>query len=148
MGWLTQSFIAVAFLTPAWLAIPFFQRNFGVSAGAFLVWYFVGTSLSVALFGVPRQALVPSVPLVVAITVVGCVFGGIANGSLFSAVAGAPNPGLAVAISNGAALTTFVAAVVFSRLWPTHFAAAEFSIQSLIGAVLIVAGAALIAIKS
>lgn len=145
--WLTQSFIAVLFLTPAWLAMPFFAQNYGVPASVFAVWYFLGTAISIALFGVPSGALIPSVPLAATLLFFGFVIGGVANLALFSAVVTAPNPGLPVAISTVASLTTFLVAIMLARYVPTYFAAVQADFKSLAGVVLIIAGAALIAIR-
>ncbi len=146
-GWLVQTLIAVLFMTPAWLAMPFFASRHGVSGAVFGVWYFVGAALSMALFGVPRGTLVPSWGVSIAILFVGLTIGGVANLSLFSAVAAAPNPGLPVAIANLTSLTTFLAAFALAKVAPEYFSADPLSPRVLIGIICIVIGAALIAVK-
>jgi hypothetical protein len=148
MSWLAQSALAIVFLTPAWLAMPFFSKNYGVSGSVFAVWYFVGVTISIATFGVqPRSALVPSVSVLLALVAVGFVIGGIANNLIFSAVVAAPNPGLPLAVANITTLTTFLLAIVLSRLLPEYFKPVQADLKSLIGATLIIIGAAFIAAR-
>jgi len=147
-NWFTQSIVGLVFLTPAWLAIPFFEKNYGVPGNVFMVWYFLGCSIIVAAFGVPTwSALVPSVPLVVALLLIGLTIGGIANMALFTAVTNAPNPGLPVAIANVASVTTFLLAGLLAQLAPAYFAQVRVDLQSFAGIVLVIVGAALISIR-
>jgi hypothetical protein len=145
-SWLLQSFLAVLLLTPAWLAMPFFSKNYGVSGSVFAVWYFLGVSLSIGLFQGPA-ALKPSIGVIIGIVVAGVVFGGVANSALFSAVNAAPNPGIPIAISTVSSLTTFIAAVALFRFMPEYFAPAALDWKSFAGAILIIAGATLISVK-
>ena len=145
-SWLTQSFLAVVLLTPAWLAMPFFAKNFCVSGSVFAVWYFLGVSASVG--SVQGSAVFkPSLAVIGALVATGIVFGGVANSALFSAVNAAPNPGIPVAISTVSSLTTFIAAVVLFRFMPEYFAPAALDWKSFAGAALIIAGATLISVK-
>ncbi len=147
--WLTQSALAALLLAPAWLAMPFFSKNFGVPSSVFVVWYFVGSAVSVTLFGLclatPRVEFFPSWQIVAGILCVGLVFGGLANNMLFHAVMIAPNSGLAVAVSNIASPLTFVAAIVLAWCAPQYFDAAAWSWRAFAGIILVVAGAGLIA---
>lgn len=146
-SWLIQTLIAVLFLTPAWLAMPYFANKYGVTGGVFAVWYFAGAAISIAIFGVPSGKLVPSYGVIAAVLLIGFTIGGIANMALFTAVTIAPNPGLPVAIANLTSLTTFVAAILLAKLLPSHFTADPLSVKALSGIVLIVIGASLIAMK-
>lgn len=146
-SWLIQTLIAVVFLTPAWLAMPYFASRYGVSGAVFGVWYFLGAAISMAVFGVPKGALIPSFGIVGSIFVIGLTIGGIANMALFTAVAGAPNPGLPVAIANLTSLTTFFAALALARIAPEHFTSGPLDLRAAAGIILIVIGAALIAVK-
>ncbi len=146
-SWVTLALVSVALLTPPWLAIPYFNRHYGVSGGVFVIWYFLGAAASIAVFEGGSGKLVPSWGVVAAIVAIGLTFGGIGNNAIFTAVAKAPNPGLAVAIMNLTGLTTLIAAVVLAVLWPSHFPKEIVSVQSVIGSVLIIIGAGLIAMK-
>lgn len=148
MTWFGSSIIGVALLTPAWIAIPFFRENFGVSDQVFAAWYFAGAAVFIALFGTYKDSLVPSWPLVGALVLIGFVLGGPANDAVFRAVATAPNAGLAVALINCVAVTTYFASAVLARYLPNHFAPVEFSAQSIIGIGLVLIGAAVLANKS
>lgn len=145
-SWLLQSFLAVLLLTPPWLAMPFFSKNFGVSGAVFAVWYFLGAAASIG-FVQGSATVKPSVGVIVGIIAVGFTFGGFANSALFSAVNAAPNPGIPIAISTVSSLTTFVAAVALFRFMPEYFAPASLDWKSFAGAVLIIAGATLISVK-
>lgn len=145
--WVLQTCIAILFLTPAWLAMPFFANKFGVSGAVFAVWYFAGTAISIAIFAVPTGKLVPSYGVVGALVVLGLTIGGVANAYLFNAVSAAPNPGLPVALGNLTGLTTLIAALVLARVMPQHFTADPVSVRAFIGVVLIIIGAACIAVK-
>ena len=95
--WFSKSIVATFFVVPAFIAIPFFNTRFGVDPLVFLVWYFIGTALSISLYFVvigKASVLLPSVNLVLAFVAIGIAFGSIANGSLFQAVSIAPNPGI------------------------------------------------------
>lgn len=147
MKWVMQSLVAVVLLTPVWIMIPYFGRHWGVSSSVFAIWYFIGTALSLALFPGTAVSIVPSVKTVLVILCLGIFLGGIANGALFSAVVNAPNPGLPVAVANLTCLTTFLLTVLLSRLWPTHFPEVKADVRSVVGMVLMIAGAAIIAVR-
>jgi hypothetical protein len=145
--WVVQTLLAIVFLTPAWLAMPYFQSKYGVSGTVFGVWYFFGSALSMALFGVPKHTLVPSIGIVTAILSIGLTIGAMANAMLFTAVAAAPNPGLAVSLVNLTSLTTLFGAMLLAYLLPAHFTADAITARHVVGVVLILLGAALIAVK-
>lgn len=155
-NWLLQSLIGLVFVTPAWLAIPFFKEQYGVQSSVFLVWYMVGCAIMVALYlaaisqnsgGSVAHTLVPSWKTVAYIMLVGLVCGGIANIAIFSAVVNAPNPGMAVAVMNGAAALTYLCSVFLARFLPELFSAPPFNWQVFMGIVLVGFGVALIALK-
>lgn len=92
--WFSKSIIATFFVVPAFIAIPFFNTRFNIDPLVFLVWYFLGTALSISIYFVitgKASMLLPSANLVLAFVAIGLVFGSIANGSLFQAVSIAPN---------------------------------------------------------
>lgn len=148
MTWFAQSVVSVLFLIPAWLAIGFFDRNYQVRADVFLIWYFLGVAATSAFFvGTPLNAIVPSGRIVGGLLLVGLTVGGVANVLLFRAVAAAPNPGLAVAISNVASAGVFVAAVLLARWVPNYFGAVKADGWAFLGVVLTIVGASLIAMR-
>jgi len=147
-SWLGQSVIAMLCLIPAWLAIGFFDRNYQVRPDVFLIWYFLGIAVTSVLFGGSSlNAIVPSGKLVGVILLIGLTIGAIANILLFRAVAGAPNPGLPVAIANVASVGVFFAASLLSRWAPSYFNSVKTDSWSFLGVVLTVIGASLIAIR-
>ena len=96
-AWFAKSILATVSIVPAFIAIPFMKFRYGVDPLVFLAWYFGATAISIACYLVlsGRGAeLVPPVPVLVAILLIGVVFGALANGALFQAIGLAPNPGL------------------------------------------------------
>ena len=147
-NWFTQSVVAMLCLIPAWLAIGFFSKNYQVKPEIFLVWYFLGVIVSSVFFGGSSlRVIMPSTMIVVAIVLVGLVLGAGANILLFKAVAGAPNPGLPVAIANVASVGVFFVAALLSRWAPAHFNPVKVDGWSLLGLVFTIMGASIIAIR-
>lgn len=148
MGWLGQSFLAVAFLIPVWLAIGFFDRNHQVKPDVFVVWYFLGVAIASAFAGGHSlRTIAPSLGLVCTLLVIGVVAGGLANIPLFRAVVSAPNPGLPVAIANTASVGVFFLAWLLGRWVPKYFATVTMDGWALLGVVLVVSGASIIALR-
>jgi hypothetical protein len=147
-SWLVQSVVSLACLIPVWLAVVFFERNYQVRPNVFLIWYFLGVIMTSAIFGgAPLNAIVPSLKLVGAILLIGLTIGAIANILLFHAVAGAPNPGLPVAIANAASVGVFILAALLSRFVSGYFNSVKVDGWALLGVVLTVVGTSLIAIR-
>jgi uncharacterized membrane protein AbrB (regulator of aidB expression) len=143
-------FIALFCLVPAWFAIGFFDRNYQVRPNVFLIWYFLGGALTSVFFGGSSlSAIMPSWKLVLAMLLIGLTVGGGANILLFRAVADAPNPGLPVAIGNGASVVVFLVAILLSRWAPSssYFNPVEADPWSFLGVLLTVIGASIIAIR-
>lgn len=151
-SWLWQSFVATAALVPVWIAVGFFNRNFHVPSAVFLVWYFFGTALCSALFGVPSlSSLVPSWGVVGAMLGIGFALGGIINISLFRAVEEASrvsNPGLPIAITNLVSVGVFLLVPVLARFAPKFFDPVRIDPVAFLGVVLCVVGASLVAIRN
>ncbi|MBI2552084.1 hypothetical protein HYW17_02175 [Candidatus Uhrbacteria bacterium] len=140
--------VAMLCLVPAWLAIGFFDRNYQIKPDVFLIWYFLGIAITSVLFGGSSlSTIVPSGKLVLAILLIGLTIGAIANILLFRAVAGAPNPGLPVAIANVASVGVFLVAALLSRWAPNYFNSVKTDGWSFLGVVLAIIGASLIAIR-
>lgn len=147
-NWITQSFLSVAFLIPAWLAIGFFGRNYQVRPEVFLVWYFAGVVLATVFCGIPAgQTLIPSWQIVIAMACVGVFVGGVANIALFRAMAQVPNSGLPLAISNLASVGVFLASIVLGHLLPQWFERAKADPIAFLGVLLTALGVSLIAIR-
>ena len=147
-SWLSQSIMSMLCLIPAWLAVGFFDRNYQVKPEIFLIWYLLGTVIACTFFGgSPLDAMVPSGKLVGAILFIGFTIGAIANILLFRAVAGAPNPGLPVAITGAASVGVFIVAALLSRCAPGYFDSVKTDGWSLLGVILTIAGTSLIAIR-
>jgi hypothetical protein len=144
--WLWQSLFAMIIFIPAWLAIGFFGRNYGISPDLFNVWYFLGAAIGAAIFGrTPVTSMVPSVGVVIAIFLTGLFIASSANLLLFRAVAGAPNPGLPIAVANAASLGVFFAAAILAHFAPRWFASVKMDGVSFLGVIVTLIGTSLIA---
>ena len=147
-NWLTQSFFAMLCLVPAWLTIGFFDKNYQIKSDVFLIWYLLGiVTTSIFFGGSTIDKIFPSLKMVAVMMLIGMTIGATANILLFRAVSAAPNPGLAVAIGNTASVGVFLAALLLSRYAPNYFNEVKFDAQALVGIILTVVGAALIAIR-
>ena len=77
-AWFAKSILATVSIVPTFIAIPFMKFRYGVDPLVFLAWYFGATAISIACYLVlsGRGAeLVPPVPVLVAILLIGVVFG-------------------------------------------------------------------------
>ena len=147
-SWFFQSLVALILLAPIWLLIGFFERNFKIHSQVFVVWYFLGVAIASAFFGGQGVGkLIPSLWSVTTILLIGLTLGGVANIQLFKAVAVAPNPGLPVAIANGASVLVFLSAFVLSRLLPNYFNSAKWDWYTFLGVILTFSGVGIIAIR-
>lgn len=146
MTWFGQSVIAMVILTPCWLAVGFFERNFGFKPDVYVVWYFFGIALSVAGYTAATdksglERLFPSWQLVFAVIAVGATIGAAANLLLFTAVANAPNASLPSTIANGGGgALVFLTAIFLGEVIPKYFGKSEVSWQAIMGLVLVIAG--------
>lgn len=147
-NWLILSFTSMTLLVPAWLAIGFFDRNFGVNPTVFVVWYFLGVISTASILATSNgTSLVPSWPIVLGIILIGMTIGGVANILLFNAVSLADNPGTPVAIANVASVGVFIAAALLARWLPQYFQQGRFDLWTLIGIAMTVGGIAIIVMK-
>jgi len=147
-SWFAQSVIATLCLIPAWLAIGFFNRNFGVRTDVFLAWYMFGVIITVASSSAPNlQILLPKWWVIVSIVLVGATFGALANILLFRAIPVAPNPGLPIAIAGIATPCVFLVSVLLGQRVPKYFSPAPCDVWTLAGVVLIIGGATIIAVR-
>jgi hypothetical protein len=146
--WFSKSIIATFFVVPAFIAIPFFKTRFGVDPMVFLIWYFIGTALSISLYFIfvgKGAALVPSTNLVLAFIAIGLAFGSVANGSLFQAVGLAPNPGIPPVIYATSSIVVFFLSLFLAARFPAAFKPVSADISRLAGIFLVLFGLYLLA---
>lgn len=146
-NWFNQSLIATALVTPCWLAIAFFDRNFGVKPNIFIIWYFAGIALSTALWTVITKTngisqLIPSNLAVISVILVGMTLGTVANLLLFTAITTAPNPSFPSVIANGGGgALVFVFAVILGEIAPRYFGKSDINwMPTVIGLTLVISG--------
>ncbi len=135
--WVSKSLVSLGCLIPAWLAIGFFWKNYGVRAEVTMLWYFggliLGSAASVPFAGIFKAVdFIPTVPLL-AIALLGGTFGLVANLLLFQAIPLAPNPALPVAIANTSSLFVFVFSAALALLLPRYFDPAALDLRSFAG---------------
>lgn len=147
--WLWQAFAAVALVTPAWLAIGFWKRNFGVPSDVFLVWYFAGGALGTYLLNCRggTYTFYPSTVLVAAMLIFGLTCGALGNMLGFRSVTSAPNAGLAITVLGLGGVATYFATVALSRWLPQYFDSTQIGLRHVLGLALMFAGTALFFIK-
>jgi hypothetical protein len=146
--WFVKSVFATVCIVPAFLAIPFFKTKFDIDPLVFLVWYFGATAVSIAVFWVlsgRAGELVPPLPQLLAIVVIGFVFGALANGFLFQAIGMAPNPGLPPVIYATSSMIVFVLSIALASTFPALFKSVSAELTRMAGIVLVVAGLYLLA---
>jgi len=146
--WFAKSMIATAVIVPTFVAIPFFRKNFGVDPLAFVVWYFGGTSVAIALFLLATRGpavVVPHPLAVIGILAVGLTIGAAANGLLFQAVTLAPNPGLPPVIYATSSVFVFLLSALLASALPALFSPVSTDLGRLAGLALVLAGLYLLA---
>jgi hypothetical protein len=146
--WFTKSLLAMLAIVPSFLAIPFFRRNFGVDPLVFVIWYFGGTALSIALYlSLVRgpQAIAPQLPALVGILAIGMIFGAFANASLFQAVSLAPNAGLPPVIYATSSVLVFLLSALLANALPALFSPVTTELSRVAGLLLVLAGLYLLA---
>ena len=149
MSWLALSIIATLCIIPAFLAIPFFAKNFGVRPEVFMTWYFVGVCTGVSLLltgaGSGKELLGSGLPVTAAIVAIGFVFGAIANSFLFRAISLAPNPGMPPVIYSMASVLVFILSALFATRLPALFKQVNADIDRLVGIGIVIFGLFLVA---
>jgi hypothetical protein len=146
--WFVKAILATAAIVPAFIAIPFFRKNLGVDPLVFVVWYFGGTALSVAIYlGAERglQAVIPPPPALIGILTIGMIFGAFANASLFQAVNLAPNPGLPPVIYATSSVFVFLLSALLASALPALFSPVSTEPARVLGLLLVLAGLYLVA---
>jgi hypothetical protein len=146
--WFTKSLLATVAIVPSFIAIPFFRRNFGVDPLVFVVWYFGGTALSIAIYLILSRglhAVAPALPALVGILATGMIFGAFANGALFQAVSLAPNPGLPPVIYATSSMLVFLLSALLANALPALFNPVTTEFSRIAGLLLVLAGLYLLA---
>ncbi len=151
LGWLEKSFIAMACFVPYLFLVPYQIRHYSVRPEVTMLWYFAGVLLVVPLTlwrlgTLTARDLVPTYPHLASLFV-GATCGAAVNILMSQAIAEAPNPGLPVVLVNAAAVIAFLVAVWLGMYLPKHFEPRVFSVQHLVGIVLVIAGLACIGLK-
>ncbi len=151
MDWLTKTLLATALLVPAWLSIGFFEKAFRLRAEVVTMWYMFGIALG-SMFALPMFKIVTPREMapntsVLWVLLVGLVIGTSSNQLLFSSLSQAPNPGIPIAISNGAGALVFLVAGGLAAWLPQHFSAVSMDRYHLLGILLTVGGTALIVVR-
>lgn len=151
MGWFGKSILAAFLFIVPFLSVNFFVRNFQLKPEVILIWYFVG--LAIGSFGllisfklVKLSELSPTIPLI-AVAILGLVFGSLPNILLYQALPMSPNPGLPMAIINIATVITFLAAIGLAQILPKWFVTGKFDWVHLCGIALTVIGVSLVALR-
>jgi hypothetical protein len=151
MSWFSKALVAIGFLTPVWLAIPAVKKVAGVSAGVFGVWYFPAVGLGMAVMmlagGPIASGMIPPAGILALIVAMGLVTGAAGNLLLFEAVESAPNPGMAVSMTQLTALSVFFASIALARWWPDIFPKPEADWRAALGILMITAGVAVMKIR-
>lgn len=148
MSWVSQTFIAIGLLVPAWIGATFFKKNYQIPSGVYSGWYFLGTGITIILADGTSGRVLTAQPHIIAIIFgIGLTAGGIANASLFSAVENAPNPGMPIALCNANGMLVFLVSLALANLAPQYFPEVEGGMRDLVGIILLMSGAAVIAIR-
>lgn len=128
--WLSHTLIGALFLIPAVLAIGLSRRVFGVPADVFMIWYYLGISMTIILVSLGRGDTLgrfinyPLLTILIMIFV-GLTVGAGANIFTFSAYANAPNPGTVQALQELAVPALFFATIALGYIFPAYFKSSE-----------------------
>ena len=148
-GWLFQSLASTFLIVPAWLAVDFFAKNFKMRAEVFLLYYFLGTLIGAGVWkAITRPSdLVHSWSIALAVVLIGISFGAACNVLMYQAIASAPNPGLPIAIIEGASVLVFLGALLLGSILPMYFSPSTFDLQQLFGILLVISGVVIIGLR-
>ncbi len=133
---------------PSVFAIPFFKQHFGVDPLVFVIWYFGGTALSIALFLSATkglQTIVPPLPALLGILAIGMLFGAFANSSRFQAVGLAPNPGLPPVVYATSSIFVFLLSARLASVLPALFNPVTVGLARMAGLLRVLASLYLVA---
>jgi hypothetical protein len=146
--WFAKSILATLCIVPSFIAIPFLKFRYGIDPLVFLAWYFGATAVSISGYiAVSGRAaeLVPPMPLVITVVVIGIVFGALANGALFQAIGLAPNPGLPPVMYATSSMIVFFLSALLATTFPALFKPVIVDTGRVIGIVLVLVGLYLLA---
>ncbi|MDZ4285452.1 MAG: hypothetical protein U1A23_00830 [Candidatus Sungbacteria bacterium] len=140
-NWAVMSIVGMICITPSWLGIGFFQKNFNVRPEVFMIWYFLGVIAGSSCFlGAKGVSLFMPTGVWLAIVLVGITFGSAANMLLFSATPLAPNQGLPAAVASFASVLVFALSLGLYWLLPSYFTNVQVDTYHILGMFLAVAG--------
>lgn len=141
-AWFAKSVLATICIVPSFIAIPFIKFRYGVDPLVFLAWYFAATAISIALYlslSGRGGEILPPLPVLGVILLIGAVFGALANGALFQAIGLAPNPGLPQVMYATSSMLVFFLSVALASTFPALFKPVAADLGRVIGIVLILA---------
>jgi len=141
-----MSLVGMLCITPSWLGIGFFQKNFGIRPEIFMIWYFIGVIAGSSCFLAAKGvALFMPTGVWLAVVLIGITFGSVANMLLFAATPLAPNQGLPAAIASFASVLVFVLSFGLYWLLPSYFTSVQVDAYRILGMFLAAAGVILMA---
>ena len=146
--WFSKSFLATLCIVRSFIAIPFMKFRYGVDPLVFLSWYFGATAISIAVYlslSGRGAEIMPPMPVLAVILLIGAVFGALANGALFQAIGLAPNPGLPPVMYATSSMLVFFLSVALASSFPALFKPVVADPGRVIGIVLVLAGLFLLA---
>lgn len=151
LNWLGRAVIATMCFVPIMISAGMFSRHFGLRSEAIITWYSAGQIVTAPFllthFGVLNwQEMSLSKPMCV-VLVMGMTLGVASNIFFFQALSTAPNPGLAMAVTNSATIIVFLITVLLAQLLPQYFSASKLDPWHLVGIVLTVTGISIIALR-
>ena len=147
-AWFAKSILATICIVPSFIAIPFIKFRYGVDPLVFLAWYFAATAVSIVLYLLLSGRggeIVPPAPVLIAILLIGAIFGALANGALFQAIGLAPNPGLPPVMYATSSMIVFFLSVALASSFPALFKPVVADLDRVAGIVLILTGLFLLA---
>lgn len=143
--WISRAILSLLFVVPAWLSIGFFEKAYHIRGEVTAIWYFLGTALGTIILlwfaGTPSSMLIPQGGILLAIISVGFVFGSLANGLLFSAMASASasntNPAIAQVIQGASFILVFLLSILLGYFFPKYFSVLSFNLKVFIGLIFV-----------
>ena len=141
--WFSKSILATLCIVPSFIAIPFMKFRYGVDPLVFLSWYFGATAISIAVYlslSGRGGEIMPPMPVLAVILLIGAVFGALANGALFQAIGLAPNPGLPPVMYATSSMLVFFLSVALASSFPALFKPVVADPGRVAGIVLVLVG--------
>ena len=127
---------------------PFHEIPLRGGSLVFLSWYFGATAMGIAVYlslSGRGGEIMPPMPVLAVILLIGVVFGALANGALFQAIGLAPNPGLPPVMYATSSMLVFFLSVALASSFPALFKPVVADPGRVIGILLVLAGLFLLA---